>query len=92
MLVRYVGEAVVVRTVFLGDADQPVAAIGVAIKARTPSGTVMPGAVLADGGTGKFKAEFTLTEPGVWQAQGECSGPSPSITPLVYVTAVARPF
>lgn len=92
MLVVFVGEAVLARAGFLGADGQPVAATGVAMKARSPGGAVSALAHEPDGATGRFRASVTATEPGTWQVYGECSGPSPSVTPAKFFRAVAKPF
>lgn len=92
MLVRTVGEEVVVTATFRDAANQPMAVTGVAIKARAPGGAVTSGTVQAGSGTGQYLAEFALTEAGSWRAYAECSGPSPSVTPTVLFRAVAKSF
>lgn len=92
MLVVTVGEVVVVSTAFKDAANQPIAATGVAIKAKAPSGTVTAGTVAAGTGTGVFTAQFTASEPGSWSAYGECTGPSVSVSPSIRFRAVAKSF
>lgn len=71
------GETVRVTVAFTDIAGASMAAVGVAISARKPDGTVVAGSVApVQGVSGSFYADFVANLSGTWAVRGTCDGPT----------------
>lgn len=78
MLRFWIGETVRVSCQFNDDAGNPVAVVGVSIRAKAPDGSAVVGTPIARQTTGAFYADFPLTQAGIWNLRATCTGPTPA--------------
>ena len=84
------GETVRIEVVFTDVAGAPMAATGVSLSARSPSGAIVPGTALADPvRVGVFTADFVVSVAGQWAVRGTCSGPTAAAVEDEFAVAVS---
>jgi hypothetical protein len=83
------GEAVRIDLRFADAAGAPIVVSGAALRAKPPSGEVRSYALTAGPATGEWAATVLFDLAGRWWIEGECTSPSPAVTPSLLV--VVRP-
>lgn len=83
------GEAVRIDLRFGDAAGAPIAVSGAALRAKPPSGDVRSYALTAGPSPGEWAATVLFDVAGRWWIEGECTSPSPAVTPSLLV--VVRP-
>lgn len=83
------GEAVRIDLRFADAAGAPIAVSGAALRAKPPSGEVRSYALTAGPTPGEWAATVLFDVAGRWWIEGECTSPSPAVTPSLLV--VVRP-
>ena len=72
------GETLRVAIRFADDQDQPVSVSGVALHYRRDNGPIvtLPTGAITELGAGRYTADITLAEPGIYALRATCDAPS----------------